>query len=483
MSLIILPGGEFMSTKDSDPYRESDPYRPGQMSDNASPTGILAQTSTRVRYAMLFFGFTMSVLLYLHRFSMSVAQPTIRDELGLDDQQMGNVASAFFYVYAIAQIPAGWLSDRFGARWTMSIYVFLWSLALMGLGTANGLISLIVFRALLGLAQAGAYPCAASANKRWFPVSRRATANTIVGVGGRVGNLLAVALTPVLMALVGATLHWNSSQWRPVFVFYGLLGIVWAIGYAWYSRNSPNEHPSCNDAERALIGDVPPAGQSPDHRSARDFVAGLLRVSRGVVLCPTLWLMCSISILVNVGWIFLVTFLPTYFDKLPNLGLSKVQIGFLVTIPGLASMCGGLSGGRATDWFVQRFGLRWGRRLTGIISSASAAIVYCAVQMTDDWRVLIVLFATIGFLIDFGLGALWAVYQDIAGRRVAAVLGIANMCGNFAAAWFSSVIGGFAKANDWQRIFTIASIALACNVVLWFGVNATAKMDFGDTQE
>jgi len=466
----------------------TNPYLPSHAEFSPGPIDAPHEQPTRVRYFVLVYSFGMSVLLYLDRFAMTVALPEIRGELQLDNQDMGHVTSAFFYVYALAQVPTGWMSDRWGARITLPLYVFLWSLALIGMSTATGLASLILFRSLLGLAQAGAYPCAASNNKNWFPISRRGFANSLVAMGGRAGNLMAVTLTPYLMLLVGLLFGWTTGQWRPVFCLYGLLGLFWSIGFRLQCRDRPRQHPGCNAAERQLIEGtltVPtdPASfgdKLPSHQ--RSGAGGVLRefgeILMQIIISPTMWLMCIISVLVNVGWIFLVTFLPTYFREVHGIPLST--IGFLAAIPTIASMMGGLSGGVAADRFVRRYGLVWGRRLTGAIASGAAAAVYCVALAADHWLLLIALFAAIGFLIDFGLGALWAVYQDIAGPRVAAVLGFANMCGNLSAAYFSGAIGGFAKAGQWRVIFLIAAASLACNLLLWMFVSPNRKMNFGE---
>src|SRR5438132_4475753 len=69
-----------------------------------------------VRHGILVIIVLMAVLLYLHRICISVAAPAMSKALGLDAVQMGWVFSAFFWAYALAQVPAGWLGDRLGAR-------------------------------------------------------------------------------------------------------------------------------------------------------------------------------------------------------------------------------------------------------------------------------------------------------------------------------------------------------------------------------
>src|SRR5204862_6914581 len=106
-------------------------------------------------------------------------------------------------------------------RWTLALYVVAWSLATVGLGLAGGLLAISAMRMVLGIAQAGAYPAAASLLKRWIPASSRARSNTIVSMGGRAGNLLAQFLTPFLALSAASFLGWQSGGWRVVLALYG----------------------------------------------------------------------------------------------------------------------------------------------------------------------------------------------------------------------------------------------------------------------
>ncbi len=431
------------------------------------PHGAEDQPPTWIRLGVLAFAITMSLLLYLHRFALSVAMPPIKEELGLDDEQLGIATGVFFYVYALAQVPAGWLSDRWGARITLTLYVVLWSLALGGMGCIGGLLSLAIFRGLLGLAQAGAYPCIASVNKRWFPVHRRGMANSLTTMGGRTGAMLATILTPQAMLLTGLLLATESGQWRWVFGLYAVLGLAWAVAFYQFFRESPDAHGGCNEAERRLIRGPQPPVATPGTRLPVLPVAAMVR-SR------TMWLLCGISIFVNFGWIFLVTFLPTYLKDKHHFSLTEV--GVLAALPTLASMAGGVLGGFSTDLLVRRVGLVWGRRSTGLIATLGAGLAYLACLTTEHPYLLVTLFAAAGFLIDFGLGSLWAVYQDIAGKQVAAVLGFANMCGNLAAGFFPWVIGIYAKQEAWSVVFLMSAGALFVTASCWLLVDPRQKL-------
>ena len=170
---------------------------------------------TVVRYGVLGISVAMSVILYLDRMAIGVAMPSMSADLGIPLPQLGDSVAAFFWCYALFQVPAGWLGDHWGGRRALTLYVVAWSLAMAGLGLVGGLVSLVAMRALLGIGQAGAYATTASFLRRWMPFSSRGFANSAVSLGGRAGGVLAPALTPLLMLLVS---QWapQMDRWRPV---------------------------------------------------------------------------------------------------------------------------------------------------------------------------------------------------------------------------------------------------------------------------
>lgn len=427
---------------------------------------------TSVRYLIVGLGFLMSVLLYVDRFAIAPIATTIIRELGLDDEQFGRAVGLFFFAYALFQVPAGWLSDALGARWTLALYMLGWSLATVGLGLAGGLVAISAMRIVLGITQAGAYPAAASLLKRWVPPGGRARANNIVSMGGRGGNLLAQFLTPILALAAGQLLGWESGGWRAVLASYGALGLVWAMFFLWLYRDRPANHPWCNAAERELIGHAEyPTAQKIErgHRSLTIDPLGIVN------LC----LISAMGIAVNIGWVFLVTWLPRYLVARHGSALAayvdspEVLAGTLTALTGLGGMIGSIAGGAAADYFVGNYGLRWGRRLPGLIAGFIVCGMYLvAMGLSNVWLVVGLMFA-ISFTIDFGLGASWASYQDIGGRQVATVLAIGNMFGNLGAAAFGWYIGALAKSDNWSAVFLIASLAMALNATGWLIFDAT----------
>jgi MFS family permease len=136
-----------------------------------------------------------------------VQSASFQQEMGLDKQRTGDILASFFFAYALGQMPAGWLADRFGPRRMLVAYIALWSLCTAFTGFAPGLLALVIVRCACGLAEAGAYPSSGLLISRWFPFHQLARANSVVTFGGRVGNSMALWLTAWAIAALGS--------WRP----------------------------------------------------------------------------------------------------------------------------------------------------------------------------------------------------------------------------------------------------------------------------
>ncbi len=153
----------------------------------------------RIRHRVVFLAFLTSVLLYLDRFVLSYTERLIKADLGLTERQMAWGLSAFFWSYALAQVPSGLLTDRYGPRRMLTLYILLWSLGTALMGWMNGFAMLIAVRLGIGLAQAGAYPTCAAIVGRWVPLKRRGLASSLVAIGGRIGGGIAPLLTAFLV--------------------------------------------------------------------------------------------------------------------------------------------------------------------------------------------------------------------------------------------------------------------------------------------
>ena len=118
-----------------------------------------------------------AVIAYVQRNAISVPTKTIQAELGFDEAAMGIVMAAWYWGYAVAQLPAGWLADRWGSRAMLVVYATSWSAFTAAMYLASGFTGILVIWLFMGLTQAGIFPSATKAIGAWFPSTERASAS------------------------------------------------------------------------------------------------------------------------------------------------------------------------------------------------------------------------------------------------------------------------------------------------------------------
>lgn len=157
------------------------------------------QRPTNVRWIILALTVCVAVLLYLDRYCLGYITPYVREGFGLTSGETGFMLGAFFLTYAYGQLPGGWLADRFGTRWMLSMYLAIWSMLTGLIGFADGFGILLILRFGCGLFEAGAYPACAGLIRRWIPYHQRGLASGIVSLGGRIGGAIVPMITGFLM--------------------------------------------------------------------------------------------------------------------------------------------------------------------------------------------------------------------------------------------------------------------------------------------
>lgn len=427
-----------------------------------------SQPLLAIRHLVLAITTLMAVLLYLDRYAISMTAEAMQADLGLNEEQMGLVFSAFFFAYALAQVPSGWLGDRLGRRMVLTGCIFLWSLFTLATGLAFSLSALLGVRLLFGVAQAGAYPNTARIYSHWIPFHRRGYASGMVSLGGRAGAVLAPAVTALLLTAFseGTTApdQVAPSGWRIVYLLYGVAGVGLAALFWTTFRDTPAEHPWCSAEERHLIEQGRPTETSSPHGTADALPLEALLRSR------SLWLLCLSAFTANIGWTFMVTWFPTYLRSVHEVKL--LETGFLASLPAVAGMAGCLVGGIATDWMTARLGLAWGRRMMGVLSKVAAAAALLAAIWVGDATVASLVMALVWFSSDTSLGSSWSFYQDVGGPYVGTVFGWCNMFGNLGGAVSPVLVGWLVKHLGWSEVFLTCAAAYTIAAVCWLGVDA-----------
>jgi sugar phosphate permease len=404
-----------------------------------------------MRYHVLTFLCAAAVIAYVQRLGFNVAERVIRGTLGLDREQIGRLMAAWSLGYALLQLPSGWLADRFGSRRVLAALALAWSVLTGLVGLAWDFYSLLALWFCMGLAQAGIFPCSAKSIGQWFGETSRASAAGMLGSSMALGSAIAPALTGLLV---------SRYPWSLVFVAYAALGVVWSAVYF------------------VAVPDAPPgAGASPGRPPAwtrQDWVT--------LVTSVPMILLCGQQFFRACGMAFFYTWFATFLQE--TRGVNLAEAGLMTGAVGLGAMTGGILGGLFSDWLLRRTGnqrlSRQGIAVVGL--SLCSALVLISTGITR--REIAIGVVTLGaFAATFGGVSGYTVAIGFAGKRVATIFSVMNMCGNIGAALFPAVVGTLIDAKgDWDLVLYLFAGILALDALFWALLNPRRPL-FQDDDE
>ena len=170
-------------------------------------------------FAILAYGTTQ-----FSRLNFAGIQRFVADDLALDRGAIGLLASAFFYSYALFQMPWGIASDRVANRLIVGVGILLTAATMVGFASGQTFGSLIVWRVLSGVASAAVYIPLTGAIARWFPDRERSfSQGTLGGVGGALGEGMAYFLLPVLAVYFASGWRQGTNMVAGVIAIVGIL--------------------------------------------------------------------------------------------------------------------------------------------------------------------------------------------------------------------------------------------------------------------
>ncbi|MFB7733420.1 MFS transporter [Streptomyces sp. NPDC056112] len=422
---------------------------------SASPAGA---RPSRVRWTMFVLLLGVVALNYIDRSSVSVALPLITKDLGLSKETTGFVLSAFFWTYALMQLPSGWLIDRFGARFMASGSCIGWGVvqALTAGATSAG--SLLGLRLALGAVEAPVMPAGGKLNAQWLPARERGRGAVLLDGGAPLGAALGGVI-------ISGLITWTGS-WRVSFVVAGVLTSVVGLYAAWYIRNTPREHPRVNEAEATYIERAHAEEDAQGEKGGR---AGLLPYLRH----RSFWAMCLGWMGFNGVFYGLLTWGPLYLSEAKGFDISTLGWSTLAIFG--AGFVGELAGGWLSDRW-QAKGAPVNTVMRTLLGAAGAVVVagLLGVVLVPDAVTAVVLLSTVLFFLRWA-GLYWSLPSILAGRANAGIVGGAmNLSGNIAGIVTPIVVGfivGGTGSYTWALLyfvgagvlFTASSLALDCS--------------------
>jgi MFS family permease len=378
----------------------------------------------------------MYAITYIDRVNVSTAASAFGTDLKLNNMQVGLVFSAFAYPYLIFQIIGGYVSDRFGARLTLTVSGVIWSGATILTGLAGGLATMLAARVLLGFGEGATFPTATRAMADWTPPGKRGFAQGITHSCARLGN----ALTPPLVAWFIVLVSWRGS-----FVMLGILSLVWVTAWGVYFRDNPAHHPKITAQELRML---PPArmGKKSEPVPWAALTRRMLPVT--IVYFCYGWML----------WLFLA-WIPSYFSHSYKLNLKDSALFSSGVFFG--GVVGDALGGIVSDRILRRTGSRDKARRNLVIVGFLAALACTApILFLHNVTLAAILLSAAFFFSEFTVGPMWAIPMDIAPRFAGSASGLMNS-GSALAAIVSPLVSGYVidKTGNWELPF-IGSIAL-----------------------
>ncbi len=448
---------------------DSDRFSPaGDRRSSGAGSVPAGSPPTHVRYRVLGILCAAATIAYVQRYAMNDLVEPIRDGMGLDKDQMGTVMSGFFTAYALFQIPAGWLGERWGSRRALALYAVLWSLLTGMMGLCSSWLGLIVVWSLMGAAQAGLFPCAMIAVRDWLPATRRAFASGMLASCMSLGGVI----TPYVCISLRHDANWS---WQAVYMALALPGLAWAIAYFAWFRDRPETHPRVNAAEIALIRGIgqtavaQPAGES--QQPPRE------KLPWGVLLSSVpMWLICSQQFFRAAAQVLFGTWFVSYLRHAPE--LSDDEIKLLAGVPLWMLIIGNIIGGALSDWILARTGSRrWARQGFSVVNLLACAALFAAASQVQSIYLAVWLIGAACLAMALGGVSAYAITMDMGGAHVAIVFSIMNMAGSFGSAVFPKYVGWLLeKTHDWSHVLLSIALIYLASAICWLLLNPNGSV-------
>ncbi len=363
---------------------------------------------------------------YVDRGNLATAGPLIQGQLSLSHTQLGVLLAAFFWSYAPAQLPAGWLAERLDPRRVLAGGLAIWGVATALTGTAGGFIPLFLLRLMLGVGESVMYPASFKILAVEASAGQRGRANGFLASGQLLGPAVGTLAGGLLMAWLG---------WRVVFILFGCASLLWL--WPWLTTPCPAVPARSPEAAAAASG-----GPS---------TALILRRRE-------LWGSCLAQFCGTYTLYLVLSWLPVYLVK--THGLSMAQMAPIGAGVYVLSAGASVLAGWATDrWLLQGTAPRRVRMSGMIVGLAVVTVCLIACAQANSTGALLAM-AGCGVGIGIYTPALFASVQTLAGPQAAGRwYGIQNCIGNLAGMSAPLVTGVVVdRTGNFAFAFAIAAI-------------------------
>lgn len=405
-----------------------------------------------------------TIINYIDRQALSVLWPDIVEEMFPDESALerkqiyANISIVFVFAYAFGQAIFGKIFDWVGTRFGFVLSIGVWSLATIAHAFAQGVLSLSIFRAILGVAEAGNWPGAAKGNAEWFPTKERALAQGIFNSGAAIGGIIAIPLIAYL------TVYFS---WQMVFVFVGALGFLWLVPWLILVKAPPSSHPWISEEEREYIltgqrrvddnGDVTGEDEEEYNPSTGELLSR--KQSWGVIIA---------SAAIDPIWWLFVFWIPIYLNEVYAMDVKS--IGIYGWVPYVGAMFGAWFGGLLAQ---NRLKSGWNtdktRKLTITLGCLIMLPALLAMANPGGPTTAVLIMAVILFGFQTAIGNVQTLPSDLLGKKAVGTLsGFSGMAAKFGAVGLTSLVPILTADGNYAPAFIIgASLAIIAMAAVW----------------
>lgn len=385
-------------------------------------------------------------LVGLDRFILPVLFPSFMGELGLTYEDLGNLVGILAVFWGLSAFAMGFLSDRIGRRKVLIPAVITFSLMSAFSGMAGGLVSLLIIRAVMGLAEGPVASTGVAVAVEASHPKRRGMNN---GIFQCMISLFGNAIGPII-----ATQLLLVTDWRTVFMLVGIPGLLMAAAMFFIVREPATVVPAETGAEGMSAAPRPSLGSLFQHRN---------------VPLAMLTLMCA------MGGIFVMgAMMPNYLTD--YLGLSIQDMGFVASAIGFGGCIGQFVMPTLSDFI--------GRKPTTLMSYIMAAIFTWLFTQAGA-ESLPTLFWLLFFAALFNFSALATLAGPVAAEAaplgmVASVAGLVIGAGEIFGGGIAPIIAGqIAGSRGIEHVFTFTIAGLVLGFVIALFLKETAPRRVG----